>query len=281
MRDAAHGLANGVGNGATGTGAIIVLRQLLAFNPNRNASHRRHCFYWVLSHRRFVGKHHCIGTVEDGIGHVGNFCPRRPGVIGHAVQHLGGGDDRQSQTIGRGNEPLLQNGYVFRWQFHPQISPCHHDAIAKGENGIHLLDRLMFLNLGNDGNLFACIGNEFFDFQQVLGIAHKAEGDPVNPLIEAEHQVFSIFLGQRFDREVDAGKVHAFAIRQFPPNNDLAVQFPCLPIDFFHTHFHAAIIEQDGGSLGNFVYQWRIGDGADLLGTRNRFAGEDEGIASL
>ncbi len=69
----------------------------MRFRGRGDPGQHANCFDRELPHRRFFGKHHAIGAVEDGIGDVGGFRPGRATVVHHRLQHLRGRDHRFSQ----------------------------------------------------------------------------------------------------------------------------------------------------------------------------------------
>ena len=52
------------------------------------------CLHWEAAGSRLSGQHDAVGAVQHGVGHICRLCARRPRVLDHALQHLGGGNDR-------------------------------------------------------------------------------------------------------------------------------------------------------------------------------------------
>ena len=121
--------------------------RVIPFNPPSDCGHRLNGFHRKITHSCLVGQHHCIGAVEDGIGHIADFSPGRTRARGHRIQHLRGGDDRNSKAVGLVNQVLLKQRNLLSRHFHAQIAPGHHHAVTQGENRVDLIDRLELLDL--------------------------------------------------------------------------------------------------------------------------------------
>jgi hypothetical protein len=108
-----------------------------------------------------------------------------------------------------------------------------------------LLDRFVLLDLDDHGGGFPGTGDQLFNLDHILGIADKTQGDPIHALIETKHQILAIFVRQGLDREIDAGEIDPFVVRQNATHHNGAMQFAggfVHPIDL---HFHLAIVQQD------------------------------------
>ena len=103
---------------------------IILFDPAGDGRHRLNGFHWEIADGCFVGEHHRIGAIQNGVGHIAHFGAGGSRAGGHRIQHLGGRDDRNAQAVGFLDQFLLQKRDLLRWHLHPQVPSGDHHAIA-------------------------------------------------------------------------------------------------------------------------------------------------------
>ena len=77
-----------------------------------------------------------------------------------------------------------------------EVSSRHHHAVGNFENGFQLIESLWFFKFGNHRDILLMRRDNIFDLTDVSRRAHKRERDGINPVLQAEFQVFAVFVGQ-------------------------------------------------------------------------------------
>ena len=262
--NAADGLADGVGNGG-GHLAIKDSPGIVALNAPGDPGHGGHRFHRVITNGGFVGEHHGVGAIQDGVSHVADLGPGGAGAAGHRIEHLGGGDDRDAQAVGLANQFFLQQRNFFGRHLDAQIAPGDHHAVAEGQDGIDGINRLEFLDFGHHRCGATVAANQIPDLLHVRGIAHEAEGDPVDLLLQAKGEVTAIFRGESPDGELNIGEVDPLVIRKHSPNSYTALQALVGLVDTLDHHLDPAIVEQDAAAIVHLLGQLVVGNGGDGL----------------
>ena len=80
--------------------------------------------------RCLPAQHHRVGAVEDRVGHVAHFRPRRRGVVDHALEHLRRDDHRLADGLASTNEVFLDDRHIGDVHLHAQIAAGDHQAIG-------------------------------------------------------------------------------------------------------------------------------------------------------
>ena len=105
--DGADGATQGIRHRA-GQMAVNGTLGIILFDPAGDGRHRLNGFHWEIADGCFVGEHHCIGAIQNGVGHIAHFSAGGSRAGGHRIQHLGGRDDRNAQAVGFPDQFLLQ-----------------------------------------------------------------------------------------------------------------------------------------------------------------------------
>ena len=275
--DGAHSLADAVGNGVLAVPREAGLGVVLLNAPG-NGGHDLHSFHRVLPHGGLVGEHHRVGAIQNGIGHVTHLRPGGTGIGGHAVQHLGGGDDGDSQAVGLADQLFLQQRHILRGDFHPQITPGHHHAIAKGQDLVNAADGLELLDLGHHRGAVAMAADQLPDRHHVFGIAHKAQSNPIHPLLQSKAQITAVFFCQGTDGELHIREVDPLVVGEHSAHHHLTVEGLRLKVRSSNPHFHLAVIQQNARSRRHFFRQGVVGDLGNALITGHGPGGELKAI---
>ena len=83
-----------------------------------------------------------------------------------------------------------------------------------------MLERLVLLDLGHDGDRQACLTDVVLDAPHVLRRPHERDGDPVDALRDPEVEVLEIAIGDRFELERAVGIVDPLPLAQLAAGLD-------------------------------------------------------------
>ena len=227
--------------------------------------HGGHRFYGEIAHSALIGEHHGIGAIKDGVGYIAHLGPGGPGAAHHRIEHLGGCDHRDAETVGLANQLLLQQGNFFGGHLNSQVAPSHHHPVAEGQDVVDLIDGLKLFDLGHHGGFVAMAADQFADLAHVRGVAHKAEGHPINPLLQPKGQINAVFLGEGTDRELHIREIDPLVVREHSTNGDAAEQGLLGLVDAVDHHLHPTVIQQDATAWHHLIGQACVGDGGNLL----------------
>ena len=61
------------------------------------------------------------------------------------------------------------------------------------------------------------MADQLTDLLHVGGIAHEAEGNPIDTLLETEHQILSVLVGESANRQLDVREVDPLLLDRTPP----------------------------------------------------------------
>ena len=238
----------------------MVALGVVALDPPGNGGHRGYGLHRKVADRTLIREHHRICAVEDGIGHIAHFGPGGPGATHHRIEHLGGGDNRDTEAVGLADQLLLQQGHFLGRHFDAEVAPCHHHPVTEGQDVVDLVDRLKFLDLCHYWGLVAVAADQLADLDHVGGIAHEAEGHPVDPLLQTKGEIGPILVGESSDRKLHIGEVDPLVVGEHPADGDAAVEGLLALVDLFNQHLHPAVIEQDAAAGHHFIGQFGVGD---------------------
>jgi hypothetical protein len=162
-----------------------------------DAREHAHRLHRIVAHRRFSRQHHRVRAVDDGVGHIARLRTRRAGVVHHAFQHLGRGDDRDLLLVAQADDVLLDERHLLRAHLHAQITACHHDPIALRHDRVQLGDGLRLLDLGDHRDIGPALPEERLECLDILRPPHEAERHEVHALRDAELDIPLVLLGER------------------------------------------------------------------------------------
>ena len=155
-----------------------------------DARHRLDRLHRELADRALAREHHGVGAVEDRVRHVRGLGARRPRVLDHALEHLGGGDHDLAGRVGRGDDPLLGDRHVLGAELDAQVAARDHHAVGRRQDRLQVVERLRLLDLrdhrraprrASATSAFACSTS--------CGLAHEGQRHEVDPVLDAEREV--------------------------------------------------------------------------------------------
>ena len=135
----------------------------------------------ILADGRFAGEHAGVGAVEDRVGHVGRFGPRRPRRVLHAVEHLRGDDHRP--LIAAGTCAMIRFCSIGIWATSistPKSPRATITASAACDDLFQPLERFALFDLGDDAGGRAARPQHVFQRAHVIRRADEAEADEID-----------------------------------------------------------------------------------------------------
>ena len=228
----------------------------ILFRSLCNLSHHPQCFHRVLTHGGLAGKHNGIRTFTDGIGNVCHLCPCGPRVTDHGIQHLSGNDNRFIFPIALIHDHLLYVGHFIGRYFHTHIPPGHHDPVSGIDDLVDILDAFPIFDLRDHIHMLCAVFlQNTLDLLDSLRIPHKRCGNKINPLLNSEDNIFTVFWGNPRKVYSYIGDIDPLALSQLPAvfNRAGYIIFP----DFFYLQCDQAVIDQD--SISRFYILCQLG----------------------
>ena len=98
-------------------------------------------------------QHHCGGAVEHGVGDVGGLGPGGRRRVDHRLEHLGGGDDRDTERHASADDLLLEVGDLGDVALVAQVPAGDHDGVGHVDDVVEGVDGGLGLDLGHDGGV--------------------------------------------------------------------------------------------------------------------------------
>ena len=235
----------------------------------------------ILTNRGLARQHNGRGAVEYGVGDVRYLGAGRARVLGHRVEHLGGGDDPLAGRNSGLDQVLLNLGQLVERNLDAEVAARDHQAGALLEDVADVLNTLHVLDLGDDLHvLLTVLLQDGLDVQNVLTVAGEGSGNEVDALLQTEDDVGAVLLGDEGHVQLDAGDVDRLAVGQRAAVERLADDIGAV-LDLEHLKRDQAVVDQDAGADRNVVRQALIGDGDDALIALDVAGGQGEELTVL
>jgi len=224
--DFATGMIGGAGDGGqgiiTGFKRIRIGQQIghlaqVTLRFSRNGGHGAHGLHGVTSQGCLAGQHDRVGAVENGVGDVGRFRPGGPGLVGHALQHLGGDDDRNACPTTTADDLFLKHADPLDIHLDTQIAASDHDRVGGCQDVIEVVERLRFLDFGDDGRLSAGGIDEPTQQLHIRPLPDEAERQKISPGGQGGNGIGSVFGGHRRQAGGGSGEVDSLTFAQSAP----------------------------------------------------------------
>jgi hypothetical protein len=152
-------------------------------------------------------QHDTVGAVKDGVANIGNLSTGGAGVVGHALEHLGGGDDGLAGNVALGDHHLLGDEDLGGRDLDTEITTGNHDTVSLLENGVEVVHTLLVLDLGNDLDVLAILTEDLADGEDVLRATDERGEDHVDLVLDTETEIGLVLLGESGKVNVGLGKV--------------------------------------------------------------------------
>mmetsp|Transcript_28672 Transcript_28672/g.67156 ORF Transcript_28672/g.67156 Transcript_28672/m.67156 type:complete len:366 (-) Transcript_28672:68-1165(-) len=195
---------------------------------------------------RLSGKHDAIGTVQDGIGHIGTFGTGGTGVVDHGFQHLCGCDDGLSGNVGPTNHEFLRQKDLFGRDFHTQVTTGNHDTIRDSQDFIIVFHSFLVFNLADNLDSLALFAENLANLEHVRSLAHKGGGNEINIVGDTPFgNVGNVLLGQGGKVDNDTGQVHVLTFANGSIVFDTAGHFTVAFVRGQHRQDQTSVGHQD------------------------------------
>ena len=147
------------------------------------------------------------------------------------------GNDPLAQHPAFADQLLLNGGNLHIGNFHAQIAPGDHNAVALGADFLRVIHAGAVFNFGNDLNVAAAVfPEEGFQFNQILPGGNEGGSHKIHPVFDAEQQVFLVLLGQIGTGHDLVGEAHALPVAHFSADHRAAVYVAALQFGYLKDH---------------------------------------------
>jgi hypothetical protein len=126
---------------------------------------------------------------------------------------LSGHDDGLCPTTREFNGALLNNGDRFQRKLNTQITASDHNAIKGIDNLFEIIHRLRLFDLGDDWKTNAFLVHDLVDANNVLRVAHEAQGNEISTEFETPTKVCFVLLAHCGNIDGNARKINSLVIR--------------------------------------------------------------------
>ena len=116
-------------------------------------------------------------------------------MVGHRLQHLRRGDNRNLGAVCGADEFLLDDRYSLGRQLDAQVSARYHQPVGHSQDLVQVIQGFRLLQLGDDRDCGTQRPHPLLREPDIVGAAHEGEGDPVDAQFDAKHQVGHVLLG--------------------------------------------------------------------------------------
>ena len=158
-----------------------------------------------------TGQHDTVGTVENGVGNIGDLSTGGAGVICHGLEHLSGTDDGLALDVALGDHHLLGHEDLGGGDLDTEVTTGDHDTVGLLEDLVEVVDTLLVLDLGNDLDLTAVLAENITDALDIAAATDERSEDHVDLVLNTEAQIGNILLGQSGEVYVGTGQVDTLA----------------------------------------------------------------------
>mmetsp|Transcript_19376 Transcript_19376/g.36404 ORF Transcript_19376/g.36404 Transcript_19376/m.36404 type:complete len:501 (-) Transcript_19376:46-1548(-) len=176
-------------------------------------AHRGNSRFGELAIGGLAGEHDNVCSIEHGVKDVGRFCPRGARGALHRVQHLRGGHHKLALLIALHDNHLLHEPDLLDVNLHAHVTASNHDAIARRNDLVDVVDAFLVLNLGDDPDGTTSHAERVPNELHVLGILDERCCNEVDPLRNAKlHKVLLVLLLQNWELNLNARQIHVLLL---------------------------------------------------------------------
>ena len=227
--------------------------------PQGDGVHGLYGLHRIFARRRFAGEHNGGGPVINGVGHIGDLRPGRPGIFHHGVQHLCGGDDRLAAGDALGDHVLLNHGNFRKVDLHAHITPGYHDSVRRVQNFGKVGNTLLIFDFGDNANGGTYGIQQGSQLPDIRRGADKAGGHKIKALFRAEENILPVLLAHVGHIQPHTGDVDTLVVFHVPvifhPTADVHV------CGLQHRQADEAVIQQNRIAVLDILRQLGIADG--------------------
>ena len=187
-------------------------------------AHHGHSLNGILTHGSLAGQHNDVGTIIDGVGHVGHLRSGRAGIADHGVQHLCGSDHGLKCIVTLADHGLLDIRQLLRRDLHAHVTTGDHDTVGYANDLVKIVDAFLIFDLGDDLDLGAMLHQDLLDLQNALRRANKGCGNVVKFIFDGKQDVLLVLLSNAGQAHLDTRHIDTLAGSQNTTVEDDAVQ---------------------------------------------------------
>lgn len=237
--------------------------------------HHTHSLHRELTSSSFAREHDAVSTIEDCIGDICGFSTGGGGVVGHGVEHLRGGDHRDTVLHAVADDVLLEAGHLGGADFDSEITTGDHAGIGDSKDIVKNSNGLGLLDLDDDLGVLLVLLDDVAEVDDVLGLADEGEGEEIDiEVVEDEVGIINILLCESgHGAEVGLRKVHTLVVLHLTTLFNTADKL--VGFALIDTEAEETIINKDG--LTNLAVCDHLGEFcrnntrlAGLIGCNNR-----------
>mmetsp|Transcript_5955 Transcript_5955/g.12469 ORF Transcript_5955/g.12469 Transcript_5955/m.12469 type:complete len:618 (-) Transcript_5955:110-1963(-) len=240
------------------------------FGAADNLVHHLDRGHGVFSLGGLPRRHDGVGPVVDGVGHVRHLRAGGPGVLGHALEHLRGHNDRFADGVAPRHHLLLGVGHLLDGYLDAEVAPRDHDAVGGLQDPLEIAEGGDALDLGDDEGervggvhphlLVQDVRTERADFADPLLVLDEGGGDVVDVAGEAVADVHLVLLGHGREVRDAAREVDAGARPELGGVVDDALHGPRRGVNVVDGERDGAVVQQDLGADADGLGEVRVVD---------------------
>src|SRR5208283_3258929 len=127
--------------------------------------------------------------------------------------------------------PFLNHWHFFQRHLDPEVSPCEHHRIDCSQDLLKIFNRLRFFNFGDKHRVMSRTGYNITNVPEVFEAADERERDEIDLLVQAHHEVLTVFVGKSGHTQPAQRQIHPLAGKDHSSDHDLADRTSAF---FFH-----------------------------------------------
>jgi hypothetical protein len=171
----------------------------------------------------------------------------------------------------------LDDGKFLVGAFDAEVAAGDHDGIGCRDDSEDVFDGELVLDLGDDFYIPSIVLiEEIAEGDDILGVADKGEGDPIDSCLESDEEIGGIFFGNGGKIDADPWEVDVAAIAQSAGGENATVKRGSVFFD--NLEVNDAVIDEKFLAWGEVANEIGVVDG-DGGGGSFGIDGEDEFIA--
>ena len=196
--------------------------------PDRG-THGLHRLHRILADGALLREHQAVGTVQNRVGHIADLRPGRPLRMGHAQQHLSGGDHRLGGFVGFADQHLLDLRDPVVGDLDPQISPSHHQPVAHFQNLVDIFYGIELFDLGDKILLPAQGLYQPPGPDHIRSLLDEGDRHEIHAVLHPPGDILSVLVGQDIQVQPGIGEVDPFAGGEHSAADHLRLHTPADP----------------------------------------------------
>mmetsp|Transcript_35591 Transcript_35591/g.82694 ORF Transcript_35591/g.82694 Transcript_35591/m.82694 type:complete len:224 (+) Transcript_35591:569-1240(+) len=142
--------------------------------------HYRYCSFRMFSIGCLSRKHNTVGSIKNGVSHIGTLSAGRTWIFDHRLKHLCCGDDRFAKNVSLAYHHFLGQKDFLRWNFHTKISTSNHDSICYSEDVIIVFKSFLIFDLTDNLHMCTLFTQDLTNFCNIRRLTDEGSSDEIN-----------------------------------------------------------------------------------------------------